>query len=424
MLLSNAFGPFETLLYNVTFSPWMGNYLDMVNNNGSPQAAAAGLVPNENYARELLQLFSIGLWELKDDGTLLTDANGRPIPTYDQDDIVQLSRALTGWTYQRLPGSTSNWNSQVNYLGIMRPIEGALTGTGTTNYHDVGAKSVMGYTFPAGQRAEQDVRFAVQIAAYHPNTAVYIGRQLIQQLVTSNPSPAYVQRVVNVWRNDGQGVNGNLGAVVRAILLDPEARAPRNPVVSAFGKLKEPVLFATNLMLQLGGASDGVYLRGQTATMGQSVYNAPTVFNYYQQDFMVPGTDLAGPPFQIFDATSYFARTNFVYNLVYNTSCNTIPATTAPNQCGPAPDASVAGSFGTKIDYQPLKIYAYDAVALVNQIDSQLMYGSMSKAAKLQMINAVNAIPLGTPATNAQLLDRVRMAVYLAAISPKYQVEF
>jgi hypothetical protein len=422
ILLSSAFGKFEDLLYAITLTPWMGNYLDMVRNNGSAAAVAAGIVPNENYARELLQLFSIGLWELRPDGTLLLDASLNPIPTYDQDDIVQLSRALTGWAYPALPGQTQTFGSGINYIGIMKPIEGALTGTGTTNYHDPGAKSVMGYNQIAGTRAEPDVRWAVQIAANHPNTGVYIGRQLIQQLVTSNPSPAYVNRITAAWNNNGQGVRGDLGWVVRAILLDSEARAPRNPVMSSFGKLKEPVLLATNLLRAMGGTTDGVGLRAPVTAMGQNVYNAPTVFNYYQQDFMIPGTDLAGPPFQIFDATSYFARTNFVYNLIYSTACDTGTGF-SPRTCGPNPDVTVYGSTGTKIDYQALKTFSFDPPTLVDLTAMTLLNTKLPKGLRTQIINAVAAVPVSSPATNIQLLDRARVAVYLIAISPKYQVE-
>ena len=423
LLHTHAFGKFEDLLYNITFMPWMGNYLDMVRNDGSVAAQQRGVVPNENYARELLQLFSIGLWELRNDGTLLLDASNNPIPTYTQDDIVQLSRALTGWAYPPLPNQTPAFNRGINYIGVMVPIEGSLNGTGSTNYHDVGAKTVMGEDQPAGARAEADVRWAVKLAADHPNTAVYIGRQLIQQLVTSNPSPAYVQRIVNVWNNNGAGVRGDLRAVVRAILLDAEARAPRNPVMSSFGKLKEPVLLITNLLRALNAQTDGVYLRTPAASMGQNIYNSPTVFNYYQQDYQVPGTTLSGPPFQIFDATSYFARTNFIYNLIYSTACDT-GQPTSPSYCGPNRDVTVADSIGTKIQWQGYKTWAQDPAYLVDVLSANLLNAPLPKAQRTKIINAVAAVPLGTPFTNTQLLDRVRMAAYLIAVSPLYQVEF
>ena len=423
VLLSMAFGRFEDLLYTITLSPWMGNYLDMVRNDGSTQAQAAGVVPNENYARELLQLFSIGLWELNNDGTVMTDGQGNPIPTYVQDDIVQLSRALTGWAYPPLAGQSPAFNRGVNYLGIMVPIEGPVNNTGTRNYHDVGAKSVMGFNQPAGTRAEQDVRWAVQLAANHPNTGVYIGKQLIQQLVTSNPSPAYVTRVVNVWNNNGSGVRGDLKAVVRAVLLDPEARAPRNPVMSHFGKLKEPVLVVSNLLRALGGVTDGVALRTPLTQMGQNPFNSPTVFNYYQQDFVIPGSDLSGPPFQIFDATSFFARANFFYSLVYSTSCDT-GTVLSPSVCGPNRDITVFGSTGTKIPWQGYKNIAIDPPQLVDLLAIRLLNAPLPPAQRVKIINAVSAVTLSAAPTNTQLLDRVRMAAYLIAVTPQFQVEY
>ena len=422
MLLDNAFGKFEDILFFITVSPWMGNYLDMVRNDGSVAAQQRGVVPNENYARELLQLYSIGLWELADDGTVLTDAQGAPIPTYVQDDVVHLARALTGWAYPPLPGQTPAFNRGINYIGPMVAIEGPLNGTGTTNYHDATTKSVMGFNQPAGTRALEDVFWAVWLTANHPNIGVYMGRQLIQQLVTSNPSPAYVNRITNVWNNNGAGVRGDLRAVVRAILLDPEAHAPRNPVVSSFGKLKEPVLLIANLLRALGATTDGVYLRAPATAMGQNVFNAPTVFNYYQQDYLVPGTTMSGPPFQIFDATSYFARTNFVYNLIYSTTCDT--GAGAPSICGPNPDVTVFNSTGTKINWGPMKGQAIDPANLVDFVSNLLLNTKLPPAQRVKVMNAIASVPLGTPYTHLQLVDRLRMAFYLVAISPQYQVEF
>ncbi len=418
MLVDSAFGRFENLLTAITLSPWMGNYLDMVNN--SRTIGTSTLVPNENYARELMQLFSIGLWKLNMDGTLMLDGGGNPIPTYDQTDITELARMLTGWTYAPLPGTTARWNPGTNYVGNMIPIEGALTGTGTTNYHDTNAKTVLGTPVPAGTRAAADVALAVQLVANHPNTAPFMSKQLIQFLVTSNPSPGYVLRVANVWANNGSGIRGDLGAVVKAILLDPEALAPENPISSSFGKLKEPVLAVTSFLRQMGGTSDGVSLRGATATtaMGQSVFNSPTVFNYYSADYMIPGTGLAAPQFNIFDATLYFARTNYFYNVIFSTTCDA-----SSTICGPAPDTTVMGSTGTKVNYSALKALAQDPAALVSAVDNMLLYGTMSKAMRLSIIQAVNAVALSVPATQAQLLDRARAAVYLTVVSPKFQVE-
>jgi len=400
LLKQYAFGNFGDLLTQVTVNPFMGNYLDMVNN----RKAAGTRQPNENYAREILQLFSIGLWELKPDGTMLLDAFGNPVPTYDQADITELARVYTGWVYPPVGAATPALNSTVNYYGQMRAIEAE---------HDVGSKRVLDLgTIPAGLLAAPDVTWANSAIFQHPNVGPFIGKQLIQQLVTSNPSPAYVSRITAVFNNNGSGVRGDLRAVVRAILLDPEARAPRNPVVSSFGKLKEPVLYVTGLLRALGAVSDGVDPIVRTSAMGQNVYTSPTVFNYYLADYVVPGTDLAGPPFNIFDATTYFTRVNWVYNQV------TLGAACTGTVCGPAPDTTVVNAIGTKVDYVSISTLANDPVALVERVNLLLYQGTMPSFMKQQIINAVAAYP----ATNA--LDRARTAVYLAAISPRYQTEF
>jgi hypothetical protein len=272
-------------------------------------------------------------------------------------------------------------------------------------------------TQPAGTRAADDVVWAVMLVARHANTAPFMSKQLIQHLVTSNPSPAYVQRVAAVWSS----TFGSLREVVKAILLDPEALAPENLVSSSVGKLKEPVLAITSFLRRLGATSDGVYLRGGSVAtaMGQEVFRSETVFNYYSAEYMIPGTGLAGPPFNIFDATRYFARTNFFYNVTLgSTACDT-----ALSVCGPAPDVTVVSSRGTKIDYTALKALAADPMALVGAVDSLLLYGTMPKAQKLAIASAVGAIALSAPATQQQLLDRARTAVYLTATSPKFQVE-
>jgi hypothetical protein len=250
-----------------------------------------------------------------------------------------------------------------------------------------------------------------------------MSKQLIQQLVTSNPTPDYVRRVVNVWNNNGAGIRGDLKAVVRAILLDPEARAPRNPVRSKFGKLKEPVLYATSLLRQLGATSDGVALRTPLSNMAQNIFNSPTVFNYYNAEYVVPGTSLYGPAFEIFDATLYFQRVNWAYGLLYSSTCDT-GGPGSPALCGPGPDATVSGSIGTKIDWTMVKAYVSDPAQMVTYVDNRLLHGTMSKAMRTSIIKAISAIPLSSPPTQQQALDRARMAVYLTAISPKFQVEF
>jgi len=403
LLLDHAFGNFATLLTQVTVNPFMGNYLDTVNN----RKGAGTRQPNENYAREILQLFSIGLWELRDDGTLLLDAFGNPVPTYDQGDITELSRVYTGWVYPPLPGQTVRLNATVSYHAPMAALE---------TEHDTGAKRVLDLgTLSAGVTAAWDVTNANNLIFTHPNVGPFVAKQLIQHLVTSNPSPKYVKDVVAVFNNNGSGVKGDLRATVRAILLHAEARAPRNPVASSFGKLKEPVLLVTSTLRALGANTDGVAPIASVSSMGQNVYASPTVFNYYPADYVVPGTELAGPSFGIFDATTYFTRTNWVYNeLAFQGTC-------AGNVCGRAPEATVANAVGTKVDFGPFVAVAADPAALVDMVDSVLLQKAMPTFMRQQIINAVAAYP---SATATDRLNRARTAVYLTVSSPRFQTEY
>jgi uncharacterized protein (DUF1800 family) len=405
LLIDNAFGNFGSLMFAVTYSPFMGNYLDMVNN--AKANVAAGTSPNENYAREILQLFCVGLWELNQDGTQILDAAGQPIATYDQTDVSELARIFTGWTYWPRPGSNPAWNAPVNYQNQMISFE---------SFHDRNSKHTLGITFPGATDAVYDVGNALVITFNHPNVPPFISKQLIQRLVTSNPSAGYVGRVAAVFTNNGQGVRGDLKAVVRAILLDPEARAPRNPAYSTFGKLKEPVLHVTNFLRTIGATSDGVYAVLQLPGLGQNIYTSPTVFNYYPADYVVPGTTLGGPEFGIHDATYFFARTNFFWNLVFSGTCDA-----AVNVCGPAADTTVAGALGTKMNFASLKAVSVDPVALVSAVDKLLLHGTMPRFMRDQIATAVAAYPSATETDKA---NRVRTALYLTAISPRYMVEF
>jgi uncharacterized protein (DUF1800 family) len=392
LLLGNAFGNFRDLLTEVTLSPVMGNYLDMVNND-KPNPVT-GSTPNENYARELLQLFSIGLYKLDLDGSVQTDLVGKPLPAYDETVVEGYAHLFTGWTYPPRPGATSRWVNPINYEGRM-----ALF----ADHHDGGAKPILdGAVLPAGQTPEQDLAQGLDAVFHHPNVGPFIGKQLIQHLVTSNPTPAYVERVARAFNDNGQGVRGDLRAVVRAILLDPEARGDAR-AEPRYGHLREPVTFMTALLRALGGQSDGVYLRNFAPQMGQNVFVSPTVFNYFPPDYRIPGSSALGPEFGILDTTTAIARANFVYQLVY--------------AGGVAPDPNVVGSTGTTLDLAPFLAAAADADALVEQLNQRMMVGTLSPSARATIVQAVNALA-PNDGTN-----RVRMAVYLLASSQQYQVE-
>ena len=393
MLLANAFSNFRVLLERVTLSPAMGDYLDMVNNDKTN--LARGTTPNENYGREILQLFSIGLFKLNADGSVKTDAAGEPVPSYSQDTVEGFSFALTGWTYAPRPGATSRWVNPKYYLGDMAPF---------ADHHETGSKPLLdGVTLPAGQSPQQDLAGALDNIAANPNVGPFIGRQLIEALVTSNPSPQYIARIGAVFNDNGQGMRGDMKAVIRAILLDAEARGDAKTDVT-FGRLREPAQFVASVGRAFGAKTDGVYLNAQAAAMGQSVFQPGSVFNFYPPDFPLPGSaTLVGPQFGLADAPTTDARFNFLNTLLYSAT-------------GVAADASVVGSIGTKIDLANLQALAGDTTALVGRLDTMLDHATMTTTEKSAVATAVNALA----ATDT--INRARAAAYLVTAAPRYQI--
>jgi len=391
MLLKDAFANYRTLLQDVTLSPVMGHYLDMANN--AKTNAAAGTEPNENYGREVLQLMSIGVNALNADGSLQLDSSGAPIPTYDQAVVDGFSAIFTGWTYPPLAGATAKWNDPINFDGVMVSVAAQ---------HEPASKLLLdGLTTSANQTPEQDLKTALDDIFNHPNVGPFIGKQLIQHLVTSNPSAAYVARISAVFANNGQGVRGDLGAVVTAILTDPEARGDA-PTATDYGHLREPAEFVTAPIRSLGGQSDGVYLESAAAAMGQPIYGAPSVFNYYPPSNLLPGTSTLAPEFAIANAATALARANFINTVIV--------------QGGVAADPTVTGSTGTSI---PLNSFAAttDPTALVAQFNQTLMHGSLSAQASAIIASAVASQNAATPLAGAQT------AAYLILSSGQYQVE-
>ena len=401
IMFDEAFGNFETILKRISYSPAMGNWLDSVNNDRPD--ALKGRVPNENYAREIMQLFSVGLVELKADGTPLLDALGQEIPTYDQDDIKQFARVFTGFTYANADGSPIIKKNGVFYGADM----GVYPGTATTG-HDTDAKTLLNsVVLPAGQTPFQDVDAAVHNVFIHANTGPFISKQLIQRLVTGSPTPGYVQRVTQVFNNNGAGVRGDLKAVVRAILLDAEARGPAK-TDPTFGTLREPVLMITGLIRALNGVTDGAGLGDRASNLNQRPYYAPTVFNYFQPDATVPGTSILAPEFAIYNSNSAVARTNLVYQLVYT---------------GVNPDGNLMNATGTRLNHIQFEPLATDAAVLTDKVSEMLLGGPLPAAARTAVMNAVQAIALSATPTAQQKTDRARMAVYLIASSNHYQIQ-
>ena len=396
ILQQDAFGNFRQLMEDVTLSPTMGEYLDMRNNDKANPVT--GTAANENYARELMQLFTIGLFMLNQDGTLQLDSSGNPIPTYDQTTIQQFAKVYTGWTYPTKPGATLQKHNPAYYVGPMVPYEAN---------HDTTSKTLLnGVVLPAGQTAEQDLKGALDNIFAHQNVAPFVSKQLIQHLVTSNPSPAYVSRVAAVFNNDGTGVKGNLAAVLTAILLDPEAREgddSPSQEPSTGGKLREPVLYLASLMRGLAATvNDTNNLTGLATNLGQQLFYPQSVFNYFAPGYQIPltqtgGATLLGPEFQIESPSNAVARANTVNSIIYGSL-----------------------GAGAVVDLTPFANLGNNIPALFNAISSAFFYGQMPAAMENEIQAATNAIS-GTTAAAAKA--RAQAALYLALSSAYYKVE-
>jgi uncharacterized protein (DUF1800 family) len=414
LLYRGALGNFRQLLFDATLHPTMGRFLDMLNNRcqkGTPVNANIcrnGLTsqPNENYSREVLQLFSIGTYLLNPDGTRKLDAGNNPIPSYDQKTVEEFARVFTGWILA--PALAAPAESGATTVPNYRdPMVQHLDSSSREDYHDRGDKALLNGThLTAGRTALQDLNDAIDNIAYHPNVAPFISKQLIQQLVESNPSPAYVARISAVWTAN-RFSNTQLFEVVKAILLDPEARGDnRDPLTAPnYGKLREPVLFMTNILRSLNATSDGVLNSPGggigTADMSEDLFNAPSVFNYFPPGARVPAENAAGPEFAIFSSLTALRRDNFVNQVVFSTI-----APSPPNR-----------PVGTSIDLTPFNPLAANPDQLLDALNNLMLHASMSAAMRQSIKGAVSAIS----ATNS--ISRVRTAVYLIATSSQYQVQ-
>jgi uncharacterized protein (DUF1800 family) len=419
LLYSEAYGNFRQLLYDVTLNPAMGRFLNMVNNRCQTRTPPDANVcrnglksqPNENYAREILQLFSIGTFVLNQDGTRAVDGSGNAIPTYDQNTVEQFARVFTGWVLApALPGPSDVGGTVPNYRD---PMVLHKDSQGREDYHDQGPKTLLsGVQLPGGQSADQELNAAIDNIADHPNVAPFISKQLIQHLVTSNPSTAYVQRIASVFVATRTSAT-QLFEVVRAILLDDEARGDsKDPsTFPSYGKLREPVQFITNILRAFNAQSDGVLdslnVGGSaigSADMNQDVFNAPSVFSFYPPTARVPGESVLGPQFVLFSSLTSLRRDNFVNRVIFST----IPAA-PPNRPN-----------GTSIDLSAWIALADDPNILIDTLNTLLLHGTMSDDMRQSVMTAVTSIPA---ANDSNRRMRVQTAIYLILTSSQYQVQ-
>jgi len=392
MLLNNAFGNFRDLLRSVTLHPAMGFYLSHLNNGRSNPAN--NTFPDENYAREVMQLFSIGLFELNNDGSRVLE-NGEPVATYSNVDIREFAKIFTGLSYGG-PGAFFG-NDTPNFAVPMRMFDEA---------HEPGSKALLnGAVVPAGQSGLQDVESAIDNLFMHPNVGPFIGRQLIQRLVTSNPSPAYVERVASAFNDNGSGVRGDMRAVISAILLDPEATAPVDPT-STFGKLREPAVRYAAMLRQLGAESDDGFIFNTGYLLQelgkQHPLSSPSVFNFYLPAHSPAGdiaaAGLVAPEFQILTSNSVVGMTNLVDFAV---SADFV--TDAPE-----PFAKVRLSYA---DYRPL---VDNTAALVERLSIVFTAGTLDAETQSRIESLLSDI--------ADPEFRLRVAVYMVLVSADYAV--
>jgi uncharacterized protein (DUF1800 family) len=387
-LATDAFGNFSTIMSDVTLSPGMGAYLNMLNSAKAP----TGQIANENYPRELMQLFSLGLDLLNPDGSLQLDASGNPIPAYTEAQVEAFARAYTGWTYATSTGGkpTKFPNGAANYLAPMVAVESA---------HDATSKALLnGTVLPAGQTAEIDLQDALSNIFNHPNAGPFVSRQLIQHLVTSNPSPAYVSRISAVFADNGSGVRGDMQAVIRAILEDTEARAgDTNPVYDG-GHLREPMLWITNYLRGVGFTntdpnSSYYSLSNYSNNLNQRPYRSASVFNFFPPSYVIPQTTLNAPEFDLENSASTILRLSLADTLVSN------------KITGFTTDLSATSSLGL--------IAAASPGNLVDTLGTMFMHGQMPADMRAQILITIGKL---TPA------QQVRVATYLVISSSQYKV--
>ncbi len=392
ILEKNVFGNFRNLLEAVTLSSAMGSYLNMKGNQKAN--AATGRAPDENYAREVMQLFTIGLYKLNFDGSLQLNAQGQPIETYDNNDIQGLARVFTGWDLA----------SSSDPSGVLAPLayRHGLPMVLDASLHSPEEKSFLGTVIPAGTLGAESLRIALDTLFMHANTAPFISKQLIQRLVTSNPSPAYIERVAKAFINNGRGVRGDMKAVWTAVLMDAEALSVSSS--ATFGKLREPMVRLIQWGRTFGATNaDGLWALGYTnsdTTLNQMPLYAPSVFNYFRPGYAPPNTallqaQLVAPELQITAEPSVVGYVNYMAGTVNNARV-------------------------VKVNYTTEKVLAATPSALVDHLNLYLAAGSISAANLALMTQAITTI---AATTDAGLLNRVYAAIVLVMSSNDYLVQ-
>lgn len=407
MLSRNAFGNFRTMLGEVTKHPTMARYLSSLANDKDD--AKSGRLPDENYAREVMQLFTIGLWQLNEDGTRKKDSNGNDIPTYDQADVMGLSKVFTGWSWAGPDTTSRRWNGS---LGVSwdKPLQLY------PQYHSASEKKFLGVTIPPNTDGNTSMKIALDALFNHPNVGPFVGEQLIKRFTTSNPSRAYVARVARAFNNNGRGIRGDMTAVLRAVLLDPEARSL---VSNTPGKLREPIVRYAHFLRAFSAKSVSgrykIWDLEQTGTnIGQNPLRSPSVFNWYRPDYAPSGriadSGIIAPEFQIAHEATVLGFINTMTRMAYrNTEWyrdNVV-----------AKSSSIADYIAA--DYRTEMSLAGSPEKLVDRLNLTLMAGCMEKDTRNAILSAINTVPV----IHNSGFTRISMAITLSLVAPEYSVQ-
>lgn len=423
MLGDKGFGNYRELLESVSRHPMMGLYLSSLRNQ--KEDTKTGRIPDQNYAREVMQLFSIGVQQLNADGTVKM-SGGTPLESYSYDDVVGMSRVFTGFSWY---GPDTDNNRFFGYTGFQDPNRSWMPMQGYNQYHSLLEKKFLGASVPAQSAGAPDasLKTAMDVLYNHSNVGPFIGKQLIQRMVTSNPSPAYVGRVSAAFNDNGAGVRGDMKAVIKAVLLDREARDAAVATSPQFGKIREPLLRWANILRAFGAKSySGSYKCGSTddpaTQLGQSVLRAPSVFNFYRPGYIAPNTSmgnagLVAPEMQITNETSTAGYVNFVRDAIAN---------------GVGAYDATLRRFDIQLDVSALlPLAGADVPGLVAKVNELLAPGQMSSELVLLVQQGVSSIAVpalkvdgsNKAQVDAALRSRVNTAIFLVAVSPEFIVQ-
>lgn len=425
ILCNNAFGNFRQLLEEVTLSPAMGAWLNTM--GSQKENPATGRLPDENYAREVMQLFTIGLNMLNPDGSPQRDSNGAPLETYTQSDVSNLARVFTGYQLDERDGFS---NSPVAPYQRFRNVGYARRPMVlNASRHSLLEKQFLGVTIPANTDGATSLKIALDTLFKHPNVGPFFGRQMIQRLVTSNPSPAYVARVASVFNNNGAGVRGDLQALLRAILLDEEARSAAGLTSATFGKLREPMLRYAQWARTFGVRSAaGTWKVPSTTnspqtTLAQSPLQAPSVFNFFRPGYVPPSTQMAAsrataPEFQLVNESTVASYINFIRGIVYQGLY--VRAPELPNNPG---TTTPTDGYDIAPDYSKEFALVADTVALVQRLNLLLSAGQISSETEAFIIAALRTDKMRSDSPDNTKRIHVARAIVFVMCCAEYLVQ-